>query len=185
MTTDTRNLHYSLPARLLHWVSALCVLAVIPLGFVMMNLASGPLQDQLFDLHRSFGFLILCLSVLRVFTRVVKGAPPPPADIPRWQVKLSTGVHHLLYVLIFVMPLLGWGASSAFGAKVSVFGLFTLPDIAPKNDALSNALGTAHSLLGFLMTALVLLHMGGALLHAVKGDSVLPRMLPSWTKRAA
>lgn len=182
MTSDTRNLHYSFPARLLHWVSALCVLAVIPLGFVMMNLASGPLQDRLFDLHRSFGFLILCLSVLRVFTRVVKGAPLPPADIPRWQARLATAVHHLLYVLIFVMPLLGWGASSAFGAKVSVFGLFTLPDLVAKNEALSDTLGTAHSLLGFLMTALVLLHIGGAALHAVKGDSVLPRMLPGLRK---
>lgn len=178
MTTDARTLHYSLPARLLHWVSALCILLVIPLGFIMMNLSGGRLQDQLFDLHRSFGFLILCLAVLRVFTRVVLGAPPPPPDIPQWQVRASHAVHHILYVLIFVMPLLGWGASSAFGAKVSVFGLFTLPDLVPKNETLSNLFGTAHSWLGFVMTAIVLLHIGAAILHAIKGDSVLFRMLP-------
>ncbi|OYW57955.1 MAG: hypothetical protein B7Z30_10165 [Rhizobiales bacterium 12-68-15] len=83
---------YSFPARLLHWLSALCILMVIPFGFIMMRVPAGEVQNQLFDLHRSIGFLILCLSVIRVFVRVVKGAPPP-ASLPRWQVRLSSGVH--------------------------------------------------------------------------------------------
>ncbi|OZA81234.1 MAG: hypothetical protein B7X76_08250, partial [Azorhizobium sp. 39-67-5] len=116
---------------------------VIPFGFIMMRVPAGEVQNQLFDLHRSIGFLILCLSVIRVFVRVVKGAPPP-ASLPRWQVRLSSGVHHLLYVLIVVMPLLGWATSSAFGASVRVFGLFTLPDLVAKNEPLSDLLGEMH-----------------------------------------
>lgn len=173
---------YSFPARLLHWLSALCILMVIPFGFIMMRVPAGEVQNQLFDLHRSIGFLILCLSVIRVFVRVVKGAPPP-ASLPRWQVRLSSGVHHLLYVLIFAMPLLGWGASSAFGAKVSVFGLFTLPDLVPKDETLSNLFGTTHAVLGFVMTGLVLLHIGGAVMHGLKRDGVLSRMLPPVLRR--
>ncbi|WP_127092006.1 cytochrome b [Aquabacter cavernae] len=180
---DSARIHYSVPARWIHWITALCVLLVIPFGFVMMRLPSGPGQDQLFDLHRSIGFTILCLAVLRVAVRVAYGAPPPAPGLAPWQRILSTAVHHLLYVLIFLMPLLGWGASSAFGAKVSVFGLFTLPDLVAKNEHLSDLLGQAHGLLGFVMTGLVLLHIGGALMHALKGDGVLSRMLPASFRR--
>lgn len=180
---NSEMVYYSAPARWLHWVTALCVLLVIPFGFVMMRLPSGPGQDQLFDLHRSIGFTILCLAVLRVVVRILKGAPPHAPGLAAWQRILSTAVHHLLYVLIFVMPLLGWGASSAFGAKVSVFGLFTLPDLVAKNEALSDTLGKTHVVLGFVMTALVLLHIGGALMHAVKGDGVISRMIPALGRR--
>ncbi len=174
---------YPAPVRWIHWVSALCVLLVIPFGFIMMRLPSGPGQDQLFDLHRSIGFLILCLAVVRVATRILLGAPPPVPGMPRWQHVVSNAVHHSLYVLIFLMPLLGWGASSAFGAKVSVFGLFTLPDLVAKDEALSHTLGDAHSVLGYVMTALVLMHIGAALMHAVKGDGVISRMIPALGRR--
>ncbi|OYW57954.1 MAG: hypothetical protein B7Z30_10160 [Rhizobiales bacterium 12-68-15] len=66
----------------------------------------------------------------------------------------------------------------ASGAKVSVFGLFTLPDLVPKDETLSNLFGTTHAVLGFVMTGLVLLHIGGALMHGLKRDGVLGRMLP-------
>lgn len=177
------RMHYSAPARWIHWITALCVLLVIPFGFVMMRLPSGPGQDQLFDLHRSFGFAILCLAVVRVAVRVLNPPPPPAPGLAPWQRILSAAVHHLLYVLIFLMPLLGWGASSAFGAKVSVFGLFTLPDLVAKSERLAEVFGQAHSMLGFVMTGLVLLHVGGALMHAVKGDGVLARMLPALARR--
>ncbi|MEW6121826.1 MAG: cytochrome b [Pseudomonadota bacterium] len=177
------RMHYSAPARWIHWITALCVLLVIPFGFVMMRLPSGPWQDQLFDLHRSIGFTILCLAVLRVAVRLLIPPPPPAPGLAAWQRILSGAVHHLLYVLIFLMPLLGWGASSAFGAKVSVFGLFTLPDLVAKNEGLSDLLGETHAVLGFVMTGLVLLHIGGALMHALKGDGILSRMIPALARR--
>ncbi|MGU3492466.1 cytochrome b [Xanthobacteraceae bacterium A53D] len=170
---------YSRPARWIHWLTAVAVLIVIPAGIAMMNLPSGPAQDRMFDLHRSLGILILTLAVLRVAVRVAFGAPPRPPGIPDWQWRGASIVHHLLYVLIFVMPLLGWACSSAFGAKVSVFGLFTLPDLVPKNQDMSNLYGGIHAWLGFGMAALVVLHIGAGLYHGfVRRDGVLSRMLP-------
>lgn len=175
---------YSLPARWLHWLTAIAVLLVIPFGFIMMRLPSGPAQDQLFDLHRSIGFLILCLAVLRVFVRIVKGAPPTPPGLPAWQRVVSHAVHYLLYVLIFAMPLLGWATSSAFGARVSVFGLFTLPDLVAENRPLSDTLGEIHAYLGWTMAVLVAIHIGAALMHGViQRDGVLSRMIPALSRR--
>ncbi|TCT07525.1 cytochrome b [Aquabacter spiritensis] len=174
---------YARPARWIHWINAALVLLVIPFGFVMVRLPAGAAQNQVFDLHRSIGFAILCLAVVRVAVRIAYGAPPPAPGLPHWQRVASQATHHLLYVLIFLMPLLGWGASSAFGAQVSVFGLFTLPDLVPKDEALSRFFGGAHVYLGFFMTALVALHIGAALMHGiVRRDGVLSRMLPGLSR---
>lgn len=174
---------YARPARWIHWLTALAVLFVIPAGIAMMNLPSGPAQDRLFDLHRSVGILILTLSVLRVAVRVALGTPPRPEGIPDWQWRAANSVHHLLYALIFIMPLLGWAASSAFGAQVSVFGLFTLPNLVPKNEAMSDLYGNIHAYLGFFMTILVLAHIAGGLYHGIiRRDGVLSRMLPGLSR---
>lgn len=174
---------YARPARWIHWLTALAVLFVIPAGFIMMNMPPGPGQDRLFDLHRSVGTLILALAVLRVAVRIAFGAPPRPPGLPDWQWRIANFTHHLLYALIFVMPLLGWAASSAFGASVSVFGLFTLPNLVPKNEAMSEVYGGAHETLAFLMCALLAAHIGAALYHGfVKRDGVLGRMAP-WLER--
>lgn len=170
---------YVRPARWIHWVTAIAVLLVIPAGITMMNLPSGRAQDQVFDLHRSLGILILGLAVLRVVVRILCGAPPAPVGMPRWQWLAANVVHYLLYALIFVMPLLGWAASSAFGAKVRVFGLFTLPDLVAKNEAMSDIYGQTHAVLGFVMAGLVALHILAGLYHGfIRRDGVLSRMWP-------
>ncbi len=175
---------YALPARWLHWLTAAAVLFVIPAGIAMMNLPDGPAQDRAFDLHRSVGILILVLAVLRVAVRIARGAPPPAPGIPRWQQVAANAVHHLLYVLIFVMPLLGWATSSTYGAKVSVFGLFTLPDLLAKNEPLSELLGTIHQWLGFTMAGLVGVHILAGLYHGIiRRDGVLSRMIPALSRR--
>ena len=50
---------YTIPAQILHWVTAVAVITGVTLGVAMLNVPSGPTQNKLFDLHRSFGALIL------------------------------------------------------------------------------------------------------------------------------
>ncbi|MFS8036376.1 cytochrome b [Xanthobacter sp. AM11] len=164
---------------------ALLVICVIPAGFIMMNLPSGPAQDRFFDLHRSIGFLILCLAVVRVAVRILVPPPGRPDGLPLIQWRVAEAVHYALYVLILVMPVLGWLTSSAYGATVNVFGLFSLPNLVGKDEALSDLLGDWHQRLGILMTALLLLHMGAGLWHGiVQRDGVLSRMLPGLSRKA-
>lgn len=170
---------YAPAARWLHWIVAVLVLAVIPAGLVMTRLPSGAAQNQLFDLHRSIGVLILALAIVRVLVRVLNRPPGRPAGMPLWMWGAAEAVHYALYALILVMPVLGWLTSSAFGAPVYFFGLFELPALSAKNEALSDLTGHWHVLLGYLMTVLVLLHIGAGLFHGiVKRDGVLSRMLP-------
>lgn len=159
---------------------AALVLTVIPAGFIMMNMPSGPAQDQLFDLHRSIGFTILCLAVVRVTVRLLIPPPPPPASLPVLQWRVAETVHYALYALLLGMPVLGWLASNAFGSTVSVFGLFNLPDIIRKDDALADLFGTWHARLGYTISGLLVVHIGVGLWHGfIKRDGILSRMLPS------
>jgi cytochrome b561 len=177
---------YSPLAKLIHWIMAVFVLAIIPIGLTMTRLPSGRLQDSLFETHESFGATILALACIRLAVRLIRGAPAPHAGLPRWQRIASSAVHRLLYVLIFVVPLLGWAGASAYtGTPISVYGLFTLPALFQKNQPLGETIFLFHISAAYVITALLVLHIGAAIMHGfVNRDGVLGRMLPvGWGER--
>jgi cytochrome b561 len=179
MTYGTRTGGYPASSKWLHWAVAACVLTTIPVGIAMNQVSEGPLQDTLYNLHKSLGPLILLLMILRLVNRLVVGAPAPDPAIARWQKAASSAVHGLLYVLLFAMSVVGYVANSAYGAKTPFFGLFELPMIIGKNEALSEKLFAFHKYTGWLVTILVLMHIGAALQHhVIHRDNVLRRMLP-------
>ena len=179
MTYGTRTDHYPATSKLLHWLVAACVLTTAPVAIAMGRVSPGPTQDTLFNLHKSLGVLILTLMILRLINRLVVGAPIADPDIEPWQKTVSSVVHTSLYALLLAMPIVGYIANSAFGATTPFFGLFNLPPIVAKNDALSTQLFTIHRWAGWLVILLVLMHVGAALYHYfIRRDNVLPRMLP-------
>ena len=177
-----RGERYPAALVVLHWTMAVLILVTIPIGWRMGDLEPGPLQDALYHLHRSIGVTVLALALLRLAVRKFRGAPPPHPGLAPWQRTLSVAVHHLLYVLFFVVPILGWAGTSAFGAPIVVWGLFELPPILPKNEPLSEILLGAHGLFASTLAGLVVLHVAGALYHAlIRRDGVMQRMLPART----
>ena len=88
-------------------------------------------------------------------------------------------MHGSLYVLLLAMPIVGYVANSAYGAPTPFFGLFNVPPIIAKNEALSEQLFAGHRLAGFLLIVLVAMHISAALFHYfIRRDTVLQRMLP-------
>lgn len=169
---------YRLPAQIFHWVSALCVITGVTLGIAMLNVGQSPLQNQLFDLHRSFGALILALTAGRLLWRLYS-PPPPMLPMPAWQERAAQVTHAALYILLFVVPLVGWAGTSAFGAQISVFGLFNLPMILAKDKATADVLLPLHAALALTLTALAIGHVGAALFHQfIRKDDTIKRMLP-------
>jgi cytochrome b561 len=155
------------------------VLAIVPLGIAMGNVGEGRLADTLYDLHRSLGVLLMPVLLLRLIYRASFTAPPLPSDIPRLQRLVATAVHHLLYLLLVIQPLLGWVASSAYRAPITVFWLFDLPPIWPEDRALSDRLFELHESIGIAIAILLCAHIAGALFHHfIRRDDVLLRMWP-------
>ena len=162
---------YSLPARLLHWATAIIVIATFFLGLAMLRVAAGPMQNRLFGWHESLGAAVLALTVLRLLWRL---GHPPPARITA----PATALHLVLYALLLAQPVLGWLGASAFGAAVGVFGLFDLPVLLPPDKAAAAVLFRIHQYGAFVLAGLVTIHVGVALFHRlVLRDGVFRRMI--------
>ncbi|ASP35823.1 MULTISPECIES: cytochrome b [Stappiaceae] len=169
---------YSLVARAIHWLTALMVLTMVPAGLVMIRIDGGALQNQLFDFHRSVGIVLMILTVFRLAYRLTHKPAPLPDSMPGWQKLAASATHVFLYGFLLINPFLGWVATSAYGAKISVFGLFTMPAIVAKDRALSEQLFQIHLILGLLFTLAVLMHIAAALYHGfIRRDGVLSRMV--------
>lgn len=133
----------------------------------------------LISLHFTFGVIILAVAVVRLIVRLVQGEPPRDESLPVWQVHLSHLVHWLLYLLLFVVPVLGWINASYRGMPIVMFGL-ELPQLVAKRAAGWGWTGDVHGLLAqYGMLTLVALHVAAALYHYfIRKDSVLQRMVP-------
>jgi cytochrome b561 len=169
---------YTPTARVLHWIVAVLVIGLIVVGILMGNMASGPLQDRLYNLHRSTGALVLVLALIRLIYRLTHPPLPLPAHVPASQRRAAESMHWALYALLIVQPIVGWAATSAYRAPIIIYGLFELPPILPVNQPFSEKLFFAHRALGIVMAVLVLGHAGAALHHHfVQRDRVLMRMV--------
>ena len=169
---------YSSIARVLHWITAALVLTTIPVAVAAVNEKPGPLQDFLYNLHRSIGAVIIPLVIVRLGYRLTHPPLPLPDDIPPFQERTARVTHWGLYVLLIVQPLLGWVATSAYGAPIIVFGLFELPPIWPQDQALSERLFPVHQLFGLAIACLAAVHIGAAFYHHfIRKDRVLLRMI--------
>ncbi len=162
-----------------HWVLAALILFQIPLGIAMKGMPRGLQQLEAFNLHKSLGATILVIAALRLLWRLFNRPPPLPADMSGLQKGIALATHWLLYLFFFGAPLSGWAMSSAEGRPVSVFRLFTLPDLVPADKALGKQLEGLQMIFAFGLAALVLLHIGAAFQHfLIRRDGILARMLP-------
>jgi cytochrome b561 len=171
--TPTR---YTRTAIALHWLVALLIFSAFPLGVYMHDLPLSPTKLQLFSYHKWLGITIIVAAAVRLAWRVTHPAPALP-DMPRWQRIAAHGTHHLLYLLLFAIPLSGWLMSSAKGFQTVWFGVLPLPDLVGKNKELGDLLRDVHQILNFGLLALVGAHVAGALKHHfVERDDTLRRM---------
>jgi cytochrome b561 len=164
--------------RLLHWVMAVCILAMLFIGVGMVSTVM-PKYLKLVSIHKPLGIVILVLALVRLAVRLRYGAPPLPADLPE-PMKLAAHLsHYALYGLMIGMPLIGWAMLSAAAYPVVLFGGVHLPAILTQSDRLHAWLWDLHFYLAFAFFALVLMHVAAALFHAlVRRDGVFDAMAP-------
>lgn len=161
----------------LHWVTAVAVLTQLGLGSYVARMPPRLDNLWLFGLHKSIGFSVLGLTLLRLLWHRLSPPPGPLPGAPPWADRLARATHRLLYVLLIAIPLSGWVASSATGLDVLFAERWRLPAIAPVSEAWEDAGFLVHGVLTKLLGALLLLHVAGAVKRSVEGDGTLRRML--------
>jgi len=168
-------------AKIFHWVMALCVFGMLAVGLVMTDMGSSPEKTKLYGLHEATGVVVLLLAILRLTWRFLNSVPRLPGSLRPWHHRLSRLSPLVLYALLFLMPLSGIILSQAAGYPVVVYDLFSLPNILPKNLALSKVALMVHQYGAFTLMGVLGLHASAALYHHfILKTNVLRRMLPDF-----
>jgi len=136
---------YTRTQRLLHWLTAVFIAALVVLGLWMKERSGANIWDALtntlYAWHKLIGFLVLLLTALRVIVKLRSTRPPYPPSVPPSTIKLAAAVHGVLYLLLLAVPLLGWAGVTAYPALITVGGynLPAMPGI-PQDQALAKQL---------------------------------------------
>jgi cytochrome b561 len=145
----------------------------------MDGMEMGPDKFKLYGLHKSTGITVLLLFFLRLSWRLYTSAPAYLPGMKPYEIALAKAVHYFLYAAIFVMPMSGWLMSSAANIQVSVFDLFTLPNLIAPDKQVLKFLKQFHFYFAWVIIGAIALHLAGVLKHTlINRDGTLKRMLP-------
>jgi cytochrome b561 len=176
LTTQPR---FPAASRLLHWVMAPMVIAMLFIGVGMAATVSRR-YDLLVSIHRPLGIAILVLCVARIVNRFINPPPDLPHTLPSLQRFAANASHIVLYALMLIMPLVGWGMLSAARYPIVLYGPVRLPPILPHDLTLYAWLRDLHTGLAYLLFATFVAHFGAALYHGlIRRDGVFGSMA-SW-----
>jgi cytochrome b561 len=166
---------YTRTAVVLHWLVAVLIVVNIVLGLGAESLPDDWVRLAI-DAHKSTGITVLGLALLRILWRVAHPPPPLPRTYARWERFAAHAAHGALYALMLLLPLSGWLHDSAWKDAAThpmqLFGLVPWPRIAfiehiepVTKETLHDLFYAFHTGFGYVLYALVALHVGGALKH--------------------
>ena len=170
-------------SRLLHWTMAAMIWTMLGIGLSMV--VSLAYYHVLISIHRPLGIAILVLVVVRFVNRQFSSLPPLPATMSRLECFAATAAELVMYGLMFILPLVGWGMLSA-GAIPSCFSgpcicLISCRTIWP----CTRCCGRRHTILAYLFLLTIFAHIAAVLFHTlIVRDGMFQRMAP-WTICAA
>ena len=181
----TSRTRYDILSQVLHWLTAIAVVAAFILGPENFGreLRQGLDPATRWDIvtHESLGMLVAALTLLRLLWLMVRPAAPR-FDMPRWMALTSKTTQGLLWVLLLAVPASTLLALSSEGHSLTLLGGIRISEIPLLTHLawISWAdWGEVHGLLGDCILWLSSLHAVAAMAHHVLlQDGVLRAMLP-------
>jgi cytochrome b561 len=160
-----------------HWIIALMIGGLALLGF---NLESFPKETQLYwiNIHVTVGLVYFLMVAGRLGWRLTHRPPDLPEGVGPLTRKASVATHHLLYLLMLAVPVVGFVALVWHGRGFD-YGLFKINFGVPSNRNVFHAAEEVHENLVILLLAVSALHALAAFWHQyIRRDGVLGRMVP-------
>ena len=170
---------YSLLLRILHWLSGLLIIGLFAVGLWMRSLSY---YDSLYQVlpfwHKSVGFLLMALVLLRLAVRASSTPPLPLASHRPWERLVASLTQWLLYGLLFAMFISGYLIATADDRPASFFGWFDIPILFSAFANQEDVAGLWHQYCAWALIVLSVLHGLAALKHhVIDKDVTLKRML--------
>ena len=167
---------YNAVAKILHWTIAVLIVLQLVIGWTMPDVHKGTRPDGEIGWHVTVGVLIVVLVAARVLWR---GLQPPAGDSGErgWMRIAASGTHGLLYLLMVIVPVLGWINAGSRDWVVGI-GPLQLPRLAAAGSRFGHDMGDVHGTLAVVLAVLIGLHVAAGLYHQfILRDGTLRRML--------
>lgn len=179
---NTQNRYGSI-AKTFHWLTALLILTLIPLGIIANDMAYDTSEQLarkawLFSLHKTLGVTVFFVALARIGWALKQPKPGglhPERKAESW---LAKTIHWLLYGSLVLVPLSGWIHHSATTGFAPIWWPFgqSLPFV-PKSESLAEVTAGLHIVFERVLVVSILLHAAGALKHHfIDKDATLRRM---------
>lgn len=156
----------------LHWLVALMIAASLFGGLVLLSVTPNddPLKPVYLQGHMAGGLTLAVVMLVRLATRLTTDKPGPMGE--GWQVRIARITHWALYALIFAMLSTGIGMAALAG----LWPLLSGGSVALPATFESLPPHAGHVLFARVLIALVVLHVGAAVWHALRRERVFARM---------
>ncbi|HEX3916482.1 MAG TPA: cytochrome b [Caulobacteraceae bacterium] len=172
---------YSPLNQALHWVTALCMLAILPLAWVMVNAKEGTAASAaMFNWHKTLGAIVLLVTLFRIVWRFIDKPPAYPPAVARWEQRIAHTIYWLFFAALIWMPVTGLLGSVYGGHPTRLFNLVPTPQLLAPDKGLSHLFTGLHLAGQWAIYALICLHLAAVAMHLIwRRDGVLGRMLPA------
>ena len=172
---------YSRLNQALHWITALCMFALLPLAWVMGNAKEGtPASAAMFNWHKTLGAIVLLVTLFRIVWRFLDPPPAYPPAIANWEQRVAHAIYWLFFAVLVWMPVTGLLTSAYGGHPTRLFNLVPTPQLLAPDKGLSGLFGGLHLAGQWAVYALIGLHLAAVAMHLIwRRDGLLGRMLPA------
>ncbi|WP_172326735.1 cytochrome b/b6 domain-containing protein [Mangrovicoccus sp. HB161399] len=176
---------YGSVAKSLHWLTALLILSLWPLGLIAHEWPYGTsaelaVKATLFSVHKTLGVAVFFVALVRILWALVQPKPGLLHPERKLESFAAETVHWALYGALVLAPLSGWIGHAATEGFAPIWWPFgqSLPFV-PKSPAVAGLFSSLHSVFVWVLAGAVALHVAGALKHhLIDRDGTLRRMLP-------
>ena len=170
---------WSLAQRRLHAWGGILVVLTLGLSLLMVALPMSQLLAKFlaYQLHKSFGLLVLIVTLARLLLRWRRVAPELTDLSARSRQAARLG-QAVLYALLLVVPCLGYLTAQAAAGPVptTLFLFIPVPHLLDPNPALYAWIRPIHQFAAWTLIALAGAHAALAVRHQLLGVPVLRRI---------
>jgi cytochrome b561 len=188
MLRNTAN-SYGLVSILFHWIIAALFLCQMPLGYLTQATRNQPaLQFELYQWHKSVGFLILLLGGIRLVWALINPKPALTADLSDAERKAARIAHLSLHLLTVLVPLAGWAVVSTSPLQIPsyAFNLVVVPNLPLQISSYAEGVWSSiHGFLAYGAAFIAAVHILAALRHHFhfRDETLIRILLPGRINR--
>ncbi|MDG1778711.1 MAG: cytochrome b/b6 domain-containing protein [Flavobacteriaceae bacterium] len=145
-----------------HWLTALLILILFPLGKYMENIETSE-KMGLITIHVILGIIVFVLTIVRTRSFFKHERPSNLETGSKFNNKLTVWIHNVFYIILFILSISGLavmvlgGYAEALQSNTPEF-IKNRSEIAPMK---------VHGITSFIMMVLLVLHILGVLKHYI------------------